>query len=452
MNKHKRILIIDDDDLFREAVVRNLEDFSLKEARTGEQGLTLLKNQRFDLVLLDITLPGLNGIEVLEKIKQHNSHQPVIMLTAIDKIPTVVECIKAGAFDFVTKPLRGEEINIIVNKAINFNDMAVELFNRKALQLASGKQFALVGDSPVVKTLKNEILAFAAIDSPVLINGETGTGKEVVARMIHHQGIRKDRPFVAINCAAIPKDLMESELFGYAKGAFTGATTSSPGKFELAHTGTLVLDEIGDLRLDAQSKLLRVLEGQEFYRVGGNEIVEVDVRVIASTNKNLRELIEAGTFREDLYYRLNVCNIHVPPLRERGEDVVLLANFFLDAFKTKFQRDVSYIEPAALDRLRAHSWPGNIRELKNAIERAVITPGIDAITLPLVEAIINITPKSEKPRITTELGIDQEVAAFEKKIILDAMNRAGGNKSEAARILKLSPHAFYYRLDKHGIS
>jgi DNA-binding NtrC family response regulator len=375
------------------------------------------------------------------------------MLTAFESIPTVVECIKVGAFDYVTKPLHGDELNLVVAKAINFQDMAVELANRKALQCASGSQLILVGESPSIDELRKDTATFAAIDSPVLITGETGTGKEIVARMIHHQGIRKDRPFVAINCAAIPKDLMESELFGYTKGAFTGATPSSSGKFELAHTGTLVLDEIGDLRLEVQSKLLRVLEGQEFYRVGGNKLVEVDVRIIASTNKNLCELVKANAFREDLFYRLNICNIKVPPLRTRGDDIVLLANYFLGLFRAKFQRNVSHFEKSALDRLRAHAWPGNVRELKNLVERAIIAPGIDFVSDSLVQAILEINPNSNCEKIKiTDLGLDAEVARFEKKVILEALNRTNRNKSEAARMLKLSTHAFYYRLDKYDIS
>jgi two-component system, NtrC family, response regulator AtoC len=446
----KNVLLIEDDELFRSALNDFLADrHNIWPAESGEKGLALLEKRMPDVVLLDITLPGMNGIETLKKIKELRPQLPVVMLTAIDRIASVVECIKLGAFDYIAKPIIVEELLSTLDRAIESQEIKRELEQRRKLQLISNKEYRLLGNSAATQKIKSEIQMAAKTDSPVLIEGETGTGKELTAREIHALSARASRPFVAINCGAIPKDLVESEFFGYRKGAFTGAQASEIGKFQLANHGTLLLDEIGELPFDAQAKLLRVLEEQEFYPVGSTELVKVDVRVISSTNRDLKEMVDQKTFREDLYFRLNVYCISVPPLRERPEDILFLAESFLHYFNTKFGKNFEEITDEAKEILTKYPWKGNARELRNVIERIALSEEGPSLTDEHLYLLQNIgrAPVGDFIKLPNT-GVDLE--DLERTLIQQALHMANGNKTKAAKLLKLSVPTFTYRLQKFG--
>lgn len=455
---HKSILLVEDDELFQRSIRNFLEArYEVSIAKSAEIALALLAERVPDLVLLDITLPGMDGMEMLKKIKTSWSDLPVIMLTAMERISTVVEAIKLGAFHYLTKPIRVEELFTTIERGLESSEIKRELEQRRKLQLISNQAYRLTGTSPALSKIRKEIKIVGKTDSTVLIQGETGTGKELVAREIHACSSRASGPFVAVNCGAIPKDLMESEFFGHKKGAFSGAHTDEIGKFQLAHHGTILLDEIGELPPDAQVKLLRVLEGQEFYPVGSNKLIKVDVRVIASTNRNLKEMVEQKLFREDLFFRLNVYPIYLPPLRERPQDIMSLAEYFIEQFNVKFGKNFKEISPSAREVLLKHPWKGNVREIRNLIERIILSeedtiikkehlsfiessPHKDEVTPPLV---------SEAAFRLPEGGIDLE--EVEKSLMLQALKLAKGNKTKAARLLNLSPPTFYYRLEKYHL-
>lgn len=446
----KNILLIEDDELFRAALNDFLADrHNIWPAESGEKGLALLEKRMPDVVLLDITLPGINGIETLKKIKELRPQLPVVMLTAIDRISSVVESIKIGAFDYIAKPIIVEELLSTLDRAIESQEIKRELEQRRKLQLITNKEYRLLGNSAATRKIKSEIQMAAKTDSPVLIQGETGTGKELAAREIHASSARASRPFVAINCGAIPKDLVESEFFGYRKGAFTGAQASEIGKFQLANHGTLLLDEIGELPFDAQAKLLRVLEEQEFYPVGSTELVKVDVRVISSTNRDLKEMVDQKAFREDLYFRLNVYFISVPPLRERPEDILFLAESFLHYFNSKFGKNFEEITDGAKEILTKYPWKGNVRELRNVIERIALSEAGPSLTEEHLYVLQNIgrAPVGDFIKLP-DSGVDLE--DLERTLILQALHMANGNKTKAAKLLKLSVPTFTYRLQKFG--
>lgn len=366
-----KILIIDDEESIRFSLSGILEDegYSVLEAESGEAGLDVLGKNDVDLVFLDIWLPGMDGHRVLEQIRAAYPHLPVLMISGHATIDHAVAAIKNGAHDFIEKPLSLEKVLISVARALEFQELRRE---NQALRSSSARDEKLLGESPPILALRGAMDKVAPLDTWVLITGENGTGKEIAARYIHSRSHRAGRPMVAVNCAAIPEDLIESELFGHEKGAFTGAEGARAGKFELAHQGTLFLDEIGDMSVKTQAKILRILQEQRFERVGGSKTVHVDVRVIAATNKNLEEAIRRGEFREDLYYRLRVFPLHLPPLRERGADILIM----LDHFNRHFQREYG-LKPMGFDEgarktLLHYRWPGNVRELRNFVERMLI--------------------------------------------------------------------------------
>ena len=365
------ILIVDDEKSIRESLTGILKDegFSPTSVDNGETALEKLSEEKPDLVLLDIWMPGMDGLETLTKIREIYPEQLVVMMSGHGTIETAVRATKLGAYDFIEKPLSLEKVLLCIQNAVKVSQLVEE--NRE-LKAQIGKEHEMIGDSKPIKSLIQQIDIAAPTSGWILITGENGTGKELVARSIHYHSQRKTKPFVEVNCAAIPEELIESELFGHEKGSFTGATKQRRGKFDQAHQGTLFLDEIGDMSLKTQAKVLRILQEHKFERVGGNKTIEVDVRMIAATNKDLEQQISSGKFREDLYYRLNVIPFHVPPLRERKTDIPLLANHFLEYFCGKESRDIKILDQAALESLQAYSWPGNIRELKNLIERLVI--------------------------------------------------------------------------------
>jgi two-component system response regulator AtoC len=446
----KSILLVEDDELFRSAMNDFLsERHNIWPAESAEKALLILEKRIPDVVLLDITLPGMNGIEALKKIKESWPNLPVVMLTAIDKIASVVEAIKLGAFDYLAKPIIVEELQSTLERAIESQELKRELEQRRKLQLIANKEFQFLGSSPAVEKIRKEIQTVAKSDLPVLIHGETGTGKELAAREIHAYSSRASRPFVAINCSALPRDLVESEFFGYKKGAFTGAQANEIGKFQLANHGTLLLDEIGELPPEAQAKLLRVLEEQEFYPVGSTELVKVDVRIISSTNRNLDEMVKQRGFREDLFFRLNVYTISIPPLRERPDDIITLAQHFLQRFTTKFGKNFQGISEAAKQALINYSWKGNVRELRNLIERITLAEDGSLIE----EEHLYLIRTAAQPELMDFLkipdsGVDLE--AVEKNLLLQALKMANGNKTKAAKLLNLTPATFTYRLQKYG--
>ena len=446
------ILIVED-----EARMRRLLELDLSEAgyqtfsaADAEKGLDLLRREPIDLVLTDLKLPGLGGLEFLQAAKRLNGALPVVVMTAYGSVETAVEAMKAGASDYVLKPFSLAEMRLVVQKELDVRRLREE---NRSLREALGRQYN--HPNIVARSAKmQEVLALAervaATLSTVLIGGESGVGKDLIAHLIHQRSSRASGPFVKINSTAIPENLLESELFGYEKGAFTGATTSKPGKFELADKGTLFLDEIGDIPPAIQVKLLRVLQEREFERLGGTRTIKVDVRLIAATNRDLRAALEQGTFREDLYYRLNVVPIDIPPLREHKEDIPDLVNLFLARLAQKSQKKLDGIKPEALGKLMDFHWPGNVRELENIIERACalaagpfIGPG---------DIHMDHAPDRNHVGSAPLLPEGKTLDQWEDEIIREAYRRASGNKSEAARMLGLSRNALRYRLEKIGIA
>jgi two-component system response regulator AtoC len=449
----RKILLVEDDELFRQAMNDYLaENYIISAADSAETALALLNKEHPDLLLLDITLPGQNGIGLLKLIRNRWPEIPVIMLTAIDKIQTVVECIKLGAIDYVAKPIIVEELLASLERALETSEVRKELEQRRVLQLAENKEYRLLGNSPALEKVRKQIQLAARVDSPVLIIGETGTGKELAAREIHSCSSRAREPFVAINCGAIPKDLFETEFFGHKKGAFTGADASEIGKLQLANRGTLLLDEISEMPLEAQTKLLRVLEENQFYPVGSTQLIYVDIRVIACTNRSLEEMVKQKLFREDLFFRLNVYTIHIPPLRERHDDILFLSEHFLQHFNRKFGKRFGTIAAQAKEALANHPWKGNVRELRNVLERTILSEDEEVVEKEHLfgTTVSSMLENRENSFQLSPEGVDLE--ELEKDLILQALRVANGNKTKAAKLLKLSPPTLYYRLEKYGLS
>lgn len=429
------VLIVDDEPSIVQSLKGLLSDegFEVLTAPNGYEALKVIDNDSPDLVLLDIWMPGIDGIETLKEIKANNPYIQVIIITGHGNVETAVKATKLGAFDLIEKPLSIDKVIVGINNALNFRRLEEE--NRYLRKKTLAKN-SIDGNSPRISELKQKIAAVASTDTWVLITGENGTGKELVARTIYQLGNRAEKPFVDVNCAAIPEELIESELFGHEKGAFTGATTKKRGKFELANEGTIFLDEIGDMSLKTQAKILRALQEQQFQRVGGSRVLSVDVRVIAATNKNLDLEIEKGTFREDLYYRLNVVPIEVPPLRERKEDIPILANHFLDDCALQNRTHRKNIAPEALEMLASYQWPGNVRELKNLIERLVILVPEDQITVNDIPPSYKAENAPRKEPQNDYLAIDDfkdAKHAFEEAYIREKLQENGGNISQTAR-------------------
>jgi len=445
------ILIIEDEAKMRRLLELNLGEDGFKTLSAGdaETGLKLLESEPVHVVLTDLKLPGMSGLEFLQAAKQQNAGLPIVVMTAFGSVETAVEAMKAGASDYVLKPFSLAEIRMVVHKELDHSRLREE---NRSLREALGQKYShpnIVARSPKMQEVLATVERVAPTNSTVLLGGESGVGKDLIARAIHEKSRRASGPFVKINSTAIPENLLESELFGYEKGAFTGAVTSKPGKFEMADKGTLFLDEIGDVPPVTQVKLLRVLQEREFERLGGTRTVKVDVRLLAATNRDLREALEQGTFREDLYYRLNVVPIDIAPLRERKEDIPDLANLFLARFSKESGRPLRGISPAAMQLLVSHYWPGNVRELQNVMERAcTLAPGPE-----LAVADIQL----DSPRSRAGAGAERflpegmTLDQWEDEMIREALKRAGGNKSQAARSLGLSRNALRYRLSKIGI-
>lgn len=445
------ILVIDDEPSILQTLAGILQDegFEVLTALDGTAGLQLANEELPDLVFLDIALPGLDGLEVLKQLKEHQPLLPVIMLSAYGSVENAVKATRLGAYDFIEKPPHADKIILAARNAIEMNRLTAE--NLQLRQRTAPPQ-EIIGESPAIRQLRQQVQIVAPTNAWVLITGENGTGKELVARAIHRFSKRAHKPLVEVNCAAIPEELIESELFGHEKGAFTGATTKRRGKFDQAHEGTLFLDEIADMSLKTQAKILRILQEQRFERVGGSRPIQVDVRVLAATNKNLEELISKGQFREDLYYRINVIPIQVPPLRERREDIPLLIEYFLQEFSRENSGPTKIMTPEAVEILRRQPWPGNVRELKNLIQRlAILTPGqiIGVDQLPP-----EMRQHSSQPMDLPLFAIPTLKEArmqFEKEYIRRQLAAHGGNVSLTAEAIGLERSHLYKKLRQYGL-
>jgi two-component system nitrogen regulation response regulator NtrX len=449
--KRTRILVVDDEPGIRESLAGVLEDegYICSAVASGEECLNELARQPYDLVLLDVWLPGMDGLETLERIQEipFPDRPEVVIISGHGTIETAVKATKTGAFDFIEKPLTIEKVAVVVKNAVEQRRLQAELHRLKE---NSGNLPRIIGASVPMKALRQQLALMAATNGRVLIFGESGTGKELIAKAIHAMSPRASEAFVEVNCAAIPEDLIESELFGHRKGSFTGAQEDKMGKFQKADGGTLFLDEVGDMSLRTQAKVLRALEEQRFEPVGGSESLQVDVRVVAATNKNLEQEIERGNFREDLFYRLNVIPFYVPPLRERVEDIPLLADYFLKEFTTAYGRKAKELTREAYQVLCEYSWPGNVRELKNLMERIVIMNPqvrIDARHIPL-----NPARRAVFERPLDHFGSLQEVReAAEREYILKKLDEAKGNVTRTAELLGLERSNLYRKMKALGI-
>ena len=449
------ILIVEDEPKMRRLLELNLgeEGFTTHAAADAETGLQILNREKIDLVLTDFQLPGMNGFDFLRAVKRANASIPIVMMTAYGTVESAVEAMKLGASDYVLKPFSLEEMVLVIRKELSAHQLREE---NRSLREALGQRYEyenIVAHSEKMQAVLALVERVAPTNATVLLGGESGVGKDLIARAIHQHSQRASGPMIKINSTAIPENLLESELFGYEKGAFTGAATSKPGKFELADKGTIFLDEIGDVPGSTQVKLLRVLQEREFERLGGTKTLKVDVRVVAATNQDLRVALEQGTFREDLFYRLNVVPISIPPLREHKEDIPYLADYFIQRFARDAGKPVTGITPAAQKVLMDFHWPGNVRELENIIERAVALSS--ASVLDVNDIRLDRAPVAGA---TTGAGVaapfppeGQTLEQFEDDIIKEALRRADGNKSQAARLLGLSRNALRYRLTKIGV-
>ena len=450
MPRGHRILVVDDDEavrgLLRDMLSANGHDVeAVEDVRAAAE---TLKAAEFEVVVTDLMLPDGDGLEVLRLARARPYEPEVLVVTAYGTIDSAVEAVRAGAFDYLTKPLTTQKLLLTVDRAIERRTLRSEVTN---LRREVGERYSdavLVAASPDMRRVMELVQRVAAADSAVLIQGESGTGKELIARAIHFRGARAARPFIAINCAALPESLLESELFGYAKGAFTGAATEKRGLFEDVDGGTLLLDEIGDMPLLLQGKLLRVLQEGEIRRVGSTAVRRVDVRILASTNRNLTDLIRDGTFREDLFYRLNVIPVAIPPLRERPEDIVPLCLHFLAAHGRKLRRQPQSLSPEALKLVMSQEWPGNVRELENVIERAVTLSSSPVISADEFKAILTlgqpVRPEAPPP--------DHSIHGAERDAILRALRDAEGNQTRAAEALQMGRNTLWRKMKKYGIA
>jgi DNA-binding NtrC family response regulator len=446
------ILIVEDEAKMRRLLELNLGDdgFATVSAGDAETGLKLLREHPIDLILTDLKLPGMNGLEFLQTVKRQNAILPVVVMTAFGSVETAVEAMKAGASDYVLKPFSLTEMRMVIHKELDVRNLREE---NRSLREALGKRFShpnIVARSPKMQEVLATVERVAPTNSTVLLGGESGVGKDLIARAIHEKSRRASGPFLKINSTAIPENLLESELFGFEKGAFTGAVASKPGKFELADKGTIFLDEIGDVPPLTQVKLLRVLQEREFERLGGTRTVKVDVRLIAATNKDLRQALEQGTFREDLYYRLNVVPIDIAPLRERKQDIPDLVNLFVSRFTGESGKPVEGITPEAMKILVSYHWPGNVRELQNIVERACALA--KGSVLGPSDIHLDVRPAKAVNGAGGFLPDGMTLEQWEDEMVQEALRRANGNKSQAARLLGLSRNALRYRLSKIGIT
>ena len=454
MTAKARVLVADDEQSMREflEIFFRGEGYDVTTAADVDGALLALDADDFDVVITDIQMPGRNGLELLHAVKERAPDTVVIVITAFATAETAITAMKQGAYDYVTKPFKVDELRLVVEKALEKRLLAAENQRLRTELRREARKRQLVGSSRAMQQLYEMIERVADTRANVLIQGESGTGKELVARAIHEQSERRDQPFVAVNCGAIPEPLLESELFGHVKGAFTGAVQSKPGLFETAHRGTLFLDEIGELPAALQVKLLRVLQDKAVRRVGGTSDHQVDVRIVAATNRRLEEEVSHGRFREDLYYRLNVIQIGLPPLRERVEDIPLLVQHFVERYAVELGKKVRGFSDEALARLVEHPFPGNVRELENLVERAVALSTSEVIGPETLPPAVLQPPAKAAPRLPLEgSNLDNLVDAFERGLLEEALRQSRGVKKRAAALLGISFRSFRYRLEKLGM-
>jgi two-component system NtrC family response regulator len=452
MNNYS-ILIVDDEDAQRSILKGYLEKkgYKIFSASSGIEGINAVQNNLIDIVLSDFKMPDKTGLEVLEAVKKINPEISFVILTAYGTIENAVKAMRLGAFDYISKPVDLDELDLMIERIIEHKNLKSEIQILKNQLKEKFKIDSFISHSPKMEDILSLAVRAADSKATILITGESGTGKEVLAKSIHYVSPRKEKPFVAVNIPALPETLLESELFGHEKGAFTGADKAKKGRFEFADGGTIFLDEIGDIPINLQVKLLRVLQEHQIERVGSSENIDIDVRIIAATHQNLEQKIKEGTFREDLFYRLNIVSLNIPPLRERREDILPLIDHFIEKYAKENNRNKLSLSKEAIDSLVKYNFPGNVRELENIIERAVVLSRNEAITLnDLPNVVKGFKAENEISQIQSGNLIDQ-VEELEKKLIFDALSNANGNQSQAGRILGLTERNLRYKMQKYGI-
>ncbi len=454
-----RVLVVDDEESIREflEIMLRKEGYEVTCAEDGKAALEVLKKKSIDLVISDLQMPNMTGIELLKQVKEQSPQMLFMMITAFGTAETAVEAMKIGAYDYITKPFKIDEVRIVIANALRSQNLEVE---NRTLKKELGKEYSfqnLVGNSEIMHRIYEMVRRVSQTPTNVLITGESGTGKEVVAKAIHFNGLLKERPFVTVNCGAIPESLMESEMFGHKKGSFTGAVADKSGLFEVADGGTLFLDEVGELPLSIQVKLLRAIQERIIRRVGATEDSKIEVRIIAATNRDLEDMVRAGTFRQDLFYRLNVINIRTPSLRERPEDIPALATHFLRKYNDRLTKTVGGISAEAMELLKKYDYPGNVRELENIIERTVALEGGSTILPESLPPFVN-TPSGRKLASTHEiqvtedgLDLDKIMGQIEKELLIKAIHAAGGVKKRAAKLLNITFRSMRYRVEKYSL-
>lgn len=448
------ILIVEDDDGLRQVTHTQLEreGYVTRSVVSAEEAIEILEKHPLQLVITDLNLPGLSGLELLKRVRMEHPETAVIVMTAFGTVQTAVEAMRAGAYDYIAKPVHPYELKAIVKRSLEHRRLLEEVqVLRSALDRKYGFE-EIIGSSPALLESLDVAARMASTDATLLITGETGTGKELVAKAIHMRGNRKDRPFITINCGSIPRELLESELFGHVKGSFTGAFTHKKGKVEMSDGGTLMLDEIGEMPLDLQVRILRLIQSREIEKIGATTSTKVDVRIIAATHRNLATMVKQGSFREDLYYRILVVPIHLPPLRERSGDIPELVQHFLLKFREKHGRPDLTMQPGLIRHFQEYSWPGNVRELENTMERMVLlarTSELRVADLPDYLLPQPAAPSGKAPIALPDEGINLE--ALEREMILQALKKCGGNQTKTARFLGMSRRTLAYRLEKYGV-
>jgi two-component system response regulator PilR (NtrC family) len=457
MRRNGSILVVDDEDIMREILEKLLtrEGYHVRVAASGDEGLEFARSFPFDAVIVDVMMPGMDGLTLLEELKKLDDELPILMVTAFASVETAIAAMKRGAFDYITKPFKNDEVLIVVRNAVERRQLVAENAALRQNLQAQYQRFAgIIGRSPRMKQVFDLIIQASPSRSTILITGESGTGKELVARAIHSESPRAERAFVTVNSGNLPPDLLESTLFGHVKGAFTGAIYPKKGLCDLADKGSIFFDEIGNIPPDTQAKLLRVMQEREFMRLGGMETIKVDVRIIAATNCDLRQMVEDGRFREDLFYRLHVININLPPLRERKDDIPYLAQHFLEKFGVENNRPDLELTPEALDLMMDYDWPGNVRELENVMERAVVLSSGQRIGPDLIPDHVRTAPVFHIPRFVVPpegISFKDVITNVEKRLIESTLEAAGGVQKRAAELLKIKPTTLNEMIKRYDI-
>jgi two-component system response regulator PilR (NtrC family) len=457
MRRNAAILVIDDEEIMREILEALLtrEGYHVRLAASAAEGIELAKSVPFDAAIVDVMMPGMDGIAALEELKKLDEELPVLMITAFASVETAISAMKRGAFDYITKPFKNDEVLVVVRNAVERRQLKAEnTALRQTLQAQQQNFSGIIGRSPRMKQVFDLIIQAAPSRSTILITGESGTGKELVARAIHSNSSRSDRAFVTVNSGNLPSDLLESTLFGHVKGAFTGAVYPKKGLCDLADKGSIFFDEIGNIPLDTQAKLLRVMQEREFMRLGGMETIKVDVRIIAATNCDLQQMVEESRFREDLYYRLHVISIYLPPLRERKDDIPVIAHHFLAKYSEENRKPGLELTAAALDLLMEYDWPGNVRELENVIERAVVLATGSRIDTELIPENVRSSPRFHIPRFVVPpegISFKDVITNVEKRLIEETLEAAGGVQKKAAELLKIKPTTLNEMIKRYEI-